>query len=62
MDEQQRDLEELLARANSLLEQYSVTGHRPFDARIERLSSLRDNLSEELASYRLRYVGERLKA
>ena len=54
MDEQERDLEQLLARTNSLLKQYSVAGEIPVPPRIAALEALRDGLDQELTRYRVR--------
>lgn len=62
MDEQERDLEQLLARANRLLQQYSVVDQCPGSSRLEELQSLRDGLDTELKRYRVRCFLETLKA
>ena len=60
MDEQERDLEQLLARANRLLERYSVVGEFP-PSQIAHLEAVRDGLNEELTRYRVRYFLSTLK-
>lgn len=62
MEEQERNLEQLLATANRLLDDVSVVGEHLSSSRIAELQALRDGLHQELTRCRVRYFLETLRA
>jgi hypothetical protein len=53
MDEQERELKQLLDHANRLLKQYSISGQSATDPRFMELSTLREGIHQELTRYQL---------